>query len=194
MTKYIENKNCALHLCDTEDEEWSVKIANYGLSPLVVINEILATRNKEVTTQKLLIRLYKESEPNISYTVKISGEDDIDIKSFIRAIHKNFIGLWEDFSKKTFNILRHKLSMCDFKIDVYKNIGHQYSIPVYILGNKLFNYETNQIKNHLAVLDELQLTEGERLQIMAFSSPKIQIYESENPKQILLPVCNKILT
>ena len=58
MTKYIDNINCALHLCDTENEEWNVQIANYGLSPLVVINEILATRNKEVTTQKLLILLF----------------------------------------------------------------------------------------------------------------------------------------
>lgn len=185
MTKYIDNINCALHLCDTENEEWSVQIANYGLSPLVVINEILATRNKEKITQKLLLQLCKESEPNISYTVKISGEDDIDIKSFVRAVHKDIIGLWEDFSKTTFNLLRQGLSLCDFKIDVYKNIGHQYSIPVYVLGDKLFNYETNQIKNHLAVMDELQLTEGEKLQILALSSPKIQIYESENPKQIL---------
>ena len=165
MTKYIDNINCALHLCDTENEEWSVQIANYGLSPLVVINEILATRNKEKITQKLLLQLCKESEPNISYTVKISGEDDIDIKSFVRAVHKDIIGLWEDFSKTTFNLLRQGLSLCDFKIDVYKNIGHQYSIPVYVLGDKLFNYETNQIKNHLAVMDELQLTEGEKLQI-----------------------------
>lgn len=66
MTKYIDNINCALHLCDTENEEWSVQIANYGLSPLVVINEILATRNKEKITQKLLLQLCKESEPNIS--------------------------------------------------------------------------------------------------------------------------------
>lgn len=185
MTKYIENKNCALHLCDTEDEEWSVKIANYGLSPLVVINEILATRNKEVTTQKLLIRLCKESEPKISYPVKLCGGDDIDIKSFIRAMHKSIIGLWENFNKTTFNILRQELGMCNCKIEIYQNIGHQYSIPVYVLGDKLFNYETNQLENYLAVMDELQLTEGEKLQILALSSPKIQIYESENPKQIL---------
>lgn len=185
MSKYIDNINCALHLCDTENEEWNVQIANYGLSPLVVINEILATRNKEVTTQKLLIRLCKESEPNISYPVKLCGGDDIDIKSFVRAVHKDIIGLWEDFSKKTFNILRHELSMCDVKIEIYRNIGHQYSIPVYVLGDKLFNYETNQLENYLAVMDELQLTEGEKLQILALGSPKIQIYEAENPKQIL---------
>ena len=171
MTKYIENKNCALHLCDTEDEEWSVKIANYGLSPLVVINEILATRNKEVTTQKLLIRLCKESEPKISYPVKLCGGDDIDIKSFIRAMHKSIIGLWENFNKTTFNILRQELGMCNCKIEIYQNIGHQYSIPVYVLGDKLFNYETNQLENYLAVMDELQLTEGEKLQILALSSP-----------------------
>ena len=108
-------------------------------------------------------------------------------------MHKDIIGLWEDFSKKTFNILRHELSMCDVKIEIYQNIGHQYSIPVYVLGDKLFNYETNQLENYLAVMDELQLTEGEKLQILALSSPKIQIYESENPKQILSELVETML-
>ena len=193
MVKYIENINYALHLCDTEDDEWQVKIANYGLSPLVVINEILATKNKEETTQKLLIRLCKESEPNVSYSIKLCGEDEIDIKSFVRAVHRNIIGLWENFSKTTFNILRHELSLCEVKIDIYKNIGYQYSLPVYVLGDKLFNFEVKQLEKYLSVLDKLQLTEMEKLQISEFSSPKIKIYESENPKQILLEFVETML-
>lgn len=104
MTKEIINKSNGLYLSDKENTvaEKDEKIANYTLKPIAIINQILSTKNKYETTEFLALALVKEQTPSKRFIKLISGSDEEDVKSFIKALHKDIVGLTENFSKRTY--------------------------------------------------------------------------------------------
>jgi len=56
------------------------------------------------------------------------------------------------------------------QVKIYENFGHQYSVPILVIGNKYFCYDSKILKNYPDISNEIHLTEGEKLQILAHNS------------------------
>lgn len=100
----IKNKNSALYYFYTDNNgtEKSTKIANYALNSIAIVNRILSTKNKYETTEFLALAIAKEQTPSKRFIKLISGSDEEDVKSFIKVLHKDIVGLSENFSKRTY--------------------------------------------------------------------------------------------
>lgn len=100
----IKNNNSALYYfyTDSNGNEKSTKIANYALDSIAIVNHILSTKNRYETTEFLVLAITKEKTPLKRFIKIISGSDEEDVKSFIKALHKDIVGLSENFSKQTF--------------------------------------------------------------------------------------------
>lgn len=82
-----------MYLCKTDNTGDDIKISNYSLHPVVKLQKIKSSRNKFTVKEQLLVRLTKESEPENTYPIFLTGSNEEDVKSFIKAIHKGTIGL-----------------------------------------------------------------------------------------------------
>ncbi len=104
MTKEIINKFGCLYIYDKENSETeqAIKIANYTLEPIAIVNQILSTKNKYETVEFLALAIAKEQNPQRRFIKLISGSDEEDVKNFIKALHKGIVGLSENFSKRTY--------------------------------------------------------------------------------------------
>ena len=104
MTKEIINKLDGLYLAAKENttDKKDEKVANYTLKPIAIINQILSTKNKYETDERLAVIITKGQQPNKRFIKLIQGSDEDDVKSFIKTLHKGIVGLSENFSKHTF--------------------------------------------------------------------------------------------
>ena len=146
----IKNKNSALYYfyTDSNGTEKSTKIANYALNSIAIVNQILSTKNKYETTEFLALAIAKEQIPSKRFIKLISGSDEEDVKSFIKALHKDIVGLSENFSKRTYWLIKEMLYQDISSINIYKNYGYQPFDNIFVFGNKIFDLKSSKLKNY----------------------------------------------
>ncbi|MBE7713767.1 MAG: DUF927 domain-containing protein [Cyanobacteria bacterium SIG26] len=194
MTKYIINENNCLvfYFTDKNGDLKSAKCANYSLENLVIMKFITNTKNQFKVAEKRVLRLTKESNPQETYIKIIDGNDEFDLKSFFNVIHKDTIGLVEDFNRKKFLLLMEMLNQNPKIIHIYSNFGYQPRENSYIFSNKKVLINERKIENYPLLPDNLPLTEQEKLQILSANGIVPKLYECENPKIVLEEFVNEV--
>lgn len=194
MTKYITNKNNSLmyYFVDRNENLQQSKISNYSLENIAVLKLITNTMNQYRTSEKRVLRLIKEGGTNESYIKIINGNDEIDRKSFFRAIHNDTIGLVEDFNDKKFLLLMEMLNKKTQTIHLHSNWGYQSKENSYIFANKKVLIDSYKIEDYPSPLESFSLTEEEKLQIFSPNTITPKLQEYEKPKIILEEFVNEI--
>ena len=187
MTKEIMNKPDGLYLCDTENSETEQpkKVANYTLEPIAIINQILSTKNRHEIVEFLALTLTKGKYHKKRFIKLISGSDEEDVKSFVKALHKGVVGLSESFSKSIFWKIKEMLYENIKTINIYKNYGYQPTENIFVFSNKIFDLNHSELLEYPNISTELKLTEQEKEQILTHKYPKPVYFHSDNPKKIL---------
>ena len=187
MTKYISiQDNCLIYnYTDKNGDLQSVKIANYFLKGLFTLKMITDTKNSYKITEKLVLWLIKEQQPDKRYIKIIEGNDEIDYKSFFKTIHKDIVGLYEDFNKKRYLLLMQMLYENLKSVVIYTNFGYQPKEKSYILGNKKILIDTQIIEDYPQLPDNISFTDEEKLQILPANDLIPKLYECENPEKVL---------
>ena len=187
MNKYITNENNCLmyYFTDKNGDLKHVKIANYSLENIAVVKFTTNTKNQFKVAEKRVLRLTKENNPQETYIKIVDGNDEIDHKSFFNVIHKDTIGLVEDFNRKKFLLLMEMLNQNPKIINIYSNFGYQPKENSYILSDKKIFIDSQKIENYPNLPDELSLTAEEKLQILSANGIAPKLWDGENAKIIL---------
>lgn len=195
MTKYITNQNNSLmyYFADKNENLQQSKITNYSLENIAVLKLITNTMNQYRTEEKRVLRLIKEGKTNESYIKIINGNDEIDRKSFFRAIHNNTIGLVEDLNDKKFLLLMEMLNKKPQTIHLHSNWGYQTKENSYIFANKKVLIDSSKIEDYPSSLDSFSLTKEEKLQIFASNNVMPKLYDCKNSQIILEEFVDEII-
>lgn len=180
------------YFVDRNENLQQSKISNYSLENIAVLKLITNTMNQYRTSEKRVLRLIKEGGTNESYIKIINGNDEIDRKSFFRAIHNDTIGLVEDFNDKKFLLLMEMLNKKTQTIHLHSNWGYQSKENSYIFANKKVLIDSYKIEDYPSPLESFSLTEEEKLQIFSPNTITPKLQEYEKPKIILEEFVNEI--
>lgn len=142
---FIQDKKFYRRFFNKNNEEIIKNISNYALGTVAQIKTILSTKNEFKTKELLVLRLVKESEPDKYYLKILSGNDEENQQNFFKAIHKDIVGLWEDFNKNTFNLLKQMLYQSMAIISIYQNYGQQFEEMLYVWSNKIYIFTTKTL-------------------------------------------------
>ena len=168
------------------------KIANYSLENIAIVKFITNTKNQFRISEKRILRLIKEGEKDELYIKIVDGNDEIDLKSFFNIIHKDTIGLVEDFNRKKFLLLMEMLNQNPKIINIYSNFGYQPRENSYILSDKKIIIDSQKIENYPNLPYELSLTDEEKLQILSANGIAPKLWNGGNSKIILKEFVNEI--
>lgn len=142
---FIQDKKFYRRFFNKNNEEIIKNISNYALAIVAQIKTILSTKNEFKTKELLVLRLVKESEPDKYYLKILSGNNEENQQNFFKAIHKDIVGLWEDFNKNTFNLLKQMLYQSMAIISIYQNYGQQFEEMLYVWSNKIYIFTTKTL-------------------------------------------------
>lgn len=185
MDKQIINQNNKMIYCVqcNNNKSNTETISNYSINGLFILQELTITSNSFNKKEKLVIHIKKNNEE--IYLKIINGEDESDYKSFFKTIHKDIVGLYENFNKKKYHILIQQLYEDLKTVVIYKNWGYQLKKNIYVVSNKLINLCNREIEDYPKFPCELNLTDYEKLQILPSLSCQPALYIFKDYRKIL---------